>query len=648
MLDSSPDKVRAIVVGIDHYDQGGDWHLTGPSNDALRTVEWLLLNGVDQRHIALFLSPQSWTEHKLMVWLDKHRWQRQRHATSIQICSFIDGELATLKGESLLLHWGGHGAVDDKSFDQYLFTCDATSATPYCMSTDNLLEAAGDKRLAHLSKQLHIVDVCAIQYHMMTMPVNPCPRPLVTSSIRQAETEQCVMYSSSLGRGAADLGAGAFTQQLMEIVQKPKAPPPGLHQFIDAFHTLKGNWQTNGLHAQMPRIVMPGETRRQAYARERSDIVADLLGHLTARDIGLHRLRRFYLQSRPEMARNFGHELVEWLRDLADARPRTSDGYPSPLIEFAERVGRDLESEELKHWARGRCEQGLGQYRLLTAKLDAEAAQNNQLYATLFIEIAGMAATELHWFLSTEDEAEATTRKRVAVDQAQLCSSIAQHLPDIVANAVALTSHNYQLRIGFVVPAELFVCGLESLDISGPDEPPCMLNQRYPVVFHWYPRISNPATYQSKAWQQILAPVTQRIVAGDSAKLSWLEPCSNQADASRYVRASYELKQGAEAAVCLGIDHPHRDPQPANLHTIKQCLMHGVPCLFWLQRPQRSKDAAALRQRAELAFAQLAPKNAPMRLWEQQQRAGPQRLRPHAIVWDVEGFYPTTDLLEDQ
>ena len=112
----SPQRVYAVVVGIERYEAGDGWDLDGPAGSALRIIRWLRGHDVPARNITPLLSPlgtNRTTAIKAMSELEFEPGQLLP-ATVDQIRSVITEKLPQMDGDVLILFWSGHGVLDSR------------------------------------------------------------------------------------------------------------------------------------------------------------------------------------------------------------------------------------------------------------------------------------------------------------------------------------------------------------------------------------------------------------------------------------------------------------------------------------------------------------------------------------------------------
>jgi hypothetical protein len=518
---------------------------------------------------------------------------------------------------------------------------------------ETLVDSLSGHNFRHLKQQVFVFDACANQDRLSGGAVKPRAIELFDTGTHDSTIRQVVLFGASLGNRASNptehgRGRGLFSSLLFE--ELPRHGVPGMTQFMDAFNALKANPAHHRLHQQAPVMREPGQRGLprpigpHSPARQLSANGHALLDLIKARQ-AMHpgrvtqaRLRRLYLRVRPptDFRRPTG-EAASWLCDLEDMRPRL-DGHAPPLVEFAERLGRELEAPELQAWAQQQCQ--AGQYGTLHDVVNGEADVERTDTMTLFIEVATGDAQSFNWWLEGPDRRQ-IHRHSVAVDGGGLRSTLVRNLPDMLLQAEACSGIASDIRIGFIVPAGELLSGLESMVVQPADQDlaPAALNKQYTVLLHWGERQMPLNRRSANRWGRLVKVLEKRIGNGGGA-VAWLDD-GDPADTARYERAAGVLQAGAEQALSLGIEHAKGAHASIKLDTVRRCLKEGVPCLFWLQRPEPAADAHALRIRIADAFARQVPDKAPLLfLTEQRKATREQQLGVDSVVWDLPQYLP--------
>ncbi|MDP3799610.1 MAG: hypothetical protein Q8R06_21105 [Polaromonas sp.] len=660
MLETAPSSTLAIVVGIDHYEYGEDWQLAGPAADALRCVDWLTDRGVPPDKIALFLSQKSWTEDEDVVkWAATRQWAGPRKATRSALSDYVDKELPGADAQALFVFWGGHGVVDDFQSRNYLFTEDATDGRPYCVAVQDLMGALHGQRFENFVEQMLVVDACSNPFADTGEVSRPSPAAFARSPISY-NIKQFQIFSASEGKLAANVSerrSGRFTEALFGELKRHTSP--GWPDFQAAFDDTLTGVERLSLGLQQPFLVIdwPGRARRRS-GRPPSDSarVTSLLALIESTSAAPALLYRLYKRSVPDINRALGHTAIEqWLRDLDDSRPRDSN-MPSPLIEFAERLTRELRGTEPQHskdiidWVNDNTKAKRNARNAMRKMLDTEMLAKRPR-ATLFMEIDADPPSELRWWVHAPDPVHCSAVQSVAIDTS-LQSDIAARLRDITAEAEHTVGHHYDLMVGIIVPEKLLIGELESTKVQFEDGelagPPIALNRRYPVTLHWHKRArAKPDTTGRpfNAWRQALSTLEPRIAAGGGADVVWLESAAGEDDADPSVVAAMKLLSSQGTGICVGVGHAppgQGDKPPAD---IIGCLREGVPCFFWLAKAPKGVEAA--RKLLCDLFSQQKASEAPMSIGMLRKMAkGSDLLSSLRIVWDEPGHLPPAQAFE--
>lgn len=672
MLESKPARSVAIVVGVDHYGYGERWQLAGPGSDALKCVDWLLARGVKASHIALFLSKQSWEEDsEVTTWVAKTNWKKKRHATHDVIAHFVNKELVGIKAEALFIYWGGHGVVDDRLHRNYLYTADAEKDTPYCVCTQDLMTALQAPRFRHLAEQVAVIDACANPFADSGEEAQPTLAPFALPGVVDRDIKQCQLFAASEGRRAANVSerrTGLFSQAYFAAIQaadealKVHGDADALKRwpdFLAAFETTLDGVESLALGKQQPFLELdwPGRQRRRSGvppgASARVTTLLALVQHETDAPPAL--LYRLYLRSLAEPHRALERDagLERWLRDLDDLRPRDAS-QPLPLVEFAERLARELKAaaldghEKLSDWVNDQTRLQRTARTALRDALDAEAKARRPR-ATLFIEVDGQRRNRLHWWIHAPEPQHCSARVEVQAGDTP-GDDLAAQLCVITAKAEDKVGHRYTLAVGFIVPDTLLASRIESTAVAFEDdglkEDPVPINQRYPVTLHWDRRARARPEAGGKpvnAWRQAVDALSPRFKAGGGADVVWLDAAAG--GARPVAAAMARLLAAKGTGVCLGIGHPATAGE-GTPDDIIGCLREGVPCFFWLARPPQG-DAAARKALCN-AFAALKASEAPVEFFQQLVKTADEADPVSAVrlVWDEPGHLPSVQIFE--
>lgn len=642
-MTAPPDQVRAIVVGIHHYDYDSAWELRGPTDDALRMVDWLIGRGLTQDQIALFLSPASWQEKKVMQWVEKLTWTKPYSATQGGIKKFIDQELADLAGSALFFYWGGHGLVGSDSDQNYLLLADATKANTYFVNLQSLFITLKQEKFAHLTKQLCVIDACATPCDEIVSEIRLSEVNFTSGELEHNGIEQCYLFAASPGKQAQNDSSncwGIFSRHFYSKLPPPSAPA-AMDDFVSIFRDVRDKGE---LEVQRPCMIWLkgiGELEKSGYIPSISNAAARLLALIRQLQIEPRRCKRIYLRCLPNPTRTSPQDDLEnWIRDLADV-PWPKGDYPSPLVEFAFRVSVETGHVALEQWALQECKPE--QLAHLRNRLADEEGGQKILYTTLFLELDD-EGKHLRWWLWSEQRYLRTAPVIVHLTQQKLQESLKQVLPLVLREAYLRIAGGSDLRISLLLPFNQLPEGLENIELELELDGMSVtesLHQRYPLLLHWNRRAnsgSSPSTHAK--WKLTAEKLQRRIAQGSGTSIQWLDNTL----VNPHEAAKNQLISGLQQAICVGLDGV--TAQAAALaKSIQGCLQQGIPCFLWLQ--QKPADAAEARRELEHSLGAMPAADLPVELKRLIAEAKVSSALPAVrIVWDIPEYLPESNQLQ--
>ncbi|WAZ22254.1 caspase family protein [Streptomyces cinnabarinus] len=221
----TPERTRAILVGVESYADGPFHDLDGSAQDALGHARWLRENGVPAEHIRLCVSP-----------LDSRREQTAATARALGIPllgadhetvrRIIRDELPEWDADLLWLTWSGHGAITSGTSRHLLIHADARPYEEAALDTANLQNALlYNPRYQRIRHKVVSIDAC--RNHVETLdtfgesrigtgPPTPTAGRLL---LLHATQDGDISYGDERG--------GAFTRALLaELDAAEEAWPP--------------------------------------------------------------------------------------------------------------------------------------------------------------------------------------------------------------------------------------------------------------------------------------------------------------------------------------------------------------------------------------------------------------------------------------
>lgn len=200
--------IRAVVVGIDHYDEP-DWDRTGPVANAVAVARWLVGIGVAPADIHLFLSPEDRCRGEVPAGCTV------RDASDATIRNFLAEDLATgcPSGSQLFFYWSGHGASGEQG-QRLLFGADYRRTRPQnVFNVDGFFSRLRSSAYACYDEMIALLDVCGVRTEA---PV--APPPLLPAG-GPWQPRHLVYYATPEGAYAlADTGVGAFTYSALAVL----------------------------------------------------------------------------------------------------------------------------------------------------------------------------------------------------------------------------------------------------------------------------------------------------------------------------------------------------------------------------------------------------------------------------------------------
>jgi hypothetical protein len=212
-----PERIHALVVGVEQYRAGRLWDLPGPATDALRFRDWLLARGVPEENILLCLGPLPGPSAAVPHLPADYATVRD---LAVSRLSAVDGDL-------LWIWWGGHGVLD-KDESLRLLTADARTDDKRNLHLPSLLRRLAGDALPGFPRQILVVDACQVfeeeyDFH------DTLPTDLLPAGQRLQTHDQAVLLAASRGQRAANdpvRGTGLFSDCLLRVLEEfPDAAP---------------------------------------------------------------------------------------------------------------------------------------------------------------------------------------------------------------------------------------------------------------------------------------------------------------------------------------------------------------------------------------------------------------------------------------
>lgn len=211
--------VRAMVVGIDHYDYPG-WSLSGPVAAAMRVARWLLaLPGV-ALELHLFLSKGSILENELAAALEAGRLVFHEDTTHATIDTFTRTVLPrdVKAGAHLFVFWSGHGGTSRSAKDRVFMCSDFQEALEHrVFNASNFLQLARTAPFSAFASELLLADACGTYESLKVFQ---------KEEHHEGDTPQLAYFASPEGGYAnTEMAGGRFTDTALQVLGRAGAYP---------------------------------------------------------------------------------------------------------------------------------------------------------------------------------------------------------------------------------------------------------------------------------------------------------------------------------------------------------------------------------------------------------------------------------------
>ncbi|MFD4692200.1 caspase family protein [Streptomyces sp. NPDC058463] len=243
-----PERIVALVIGIEKYAAGADWNLPGPVRDALRFRDWLLARGVPDANILLHLAPLPGTEPEVRYRPADHDTLRRAFVTDIPARS----------GDALWVWWGGHGVLDT---DEHLrlYCADATVADRRNIDAESARGVLRSDAVTGFGRQMWMIDACRTFDERHHFP-HSLPSERLPTGQRVEAHEQILMFATGRGQRAANdpvRRLGVFSDIVLdELPADPLPDPEALFEAVrvrmNALRAAGGTDQLPGIHMIRP------------------------------------------------------------------------------------------------------------------------------------------------------------------------------------------------------------------------------------------------------------------------------------------------------------------------------------------------------------------------------------------------------------
>ncbi len=368
----APEKIYALVVGIEQYAMPECVPLPGAGKDAVRFTDWLSGRQVPAGNIQLFLSPVPENAEVRPKELDI----AVTPATRSNIYHAVFEVLPTIRGGLLFVFWGGHG-VAAPGGDRHLFYADATKEHRANLAFTRFLTALLSSQYK-FAQQICIVDSCATYIDDLrfdaTLPVD------AVSQGRPGERGgQYVLFAASDGQAAKHIVAeqtGALSREVLPLLEGDPAFPPDMEKLGNTVRTRFDELHQTGKVRQAPQVlrVVAWGAKDDTFVygtRQEREAVGPLVGKMYDRD---WQVQDFKARSAALRAKQPWAEVVLVYGEEYEAHPTLTER---------------LLATTIRGWAEGRWGEAEGTVRHVTVREWPTHPDLQQLRNRLLIQLVG-------------------------------------------------------------------------------------------------------------------------------------------------------------------------------------------------------------------------------------------------------------------
>lgn len=643
-----PEKVVAVIVGVEQYGLGENENLDGAARDALKFAQWLMARGVRREKMLLYLSP---LEANRQLYAGEFNLPPDAEATRDNVMHGLNERLnsdANLAGELLFLFWSGHG-IAESDLERHLLFANATPNNKAAVNLDKVLKMLrtgepknADKKRRLFPYQVGIVDACANYGDRIslasTADVSGEPSPHV---------KQFILYASSVGQSAKHddrLKAGLFSSEIQQRLDqhRPMAESrwPDFTELRDDlkqhFDRLKDenkfrftqtpayfqwNWPDGDNYSVGDfideRAIRSHQQAQAVYAEVRKpDYSTEAINEAYWRTI---RPRPYNAYAAQGLA-----EQVERLRTLGARNKQEL----APLLEFAIRLNPVFEVGELMALVKTELEKtGLPHQPLadLLKKIEAEKAALVPAAKTRHLVLdVGSKQVECWHYLDDR-----------CVDHYWLEENAS-------SREALISEHVRKIQSDERMPEKLFLeffiefqeKGGEAEDGHGFDQwdhQRSHLGCFHPVVVRWRDRTLSRRAVNQNLWRQKCSLIKDRESLQQPPEICWL-PDKKYPPPQRMRKLTE-----TEDYDCVGLAVAPDGNEPEARTILLDVLESGVPFAFWPRRPPE-KQAKFIREfKRDVTACCETTSKLPARLQQLRGEAAGKKHHTHShitLLWD--------------
>jgi formylglycine-generating enzyme required for sulfatase activity len=205
---------KALIIGIDDYDVGSEWHLEGCVRSALEFASCLCRKGIPPENVSLYLSPVEIKDAPNMEDLRN----RTKPATFTNITGAVD-ELKQKEGDVLYLFWAGHGVVEGvgSTYVRRLYVADSRESK---WSIDGTSLLACLRLLEKFPQQLIFMDTCATDSQYLDKANQYQGYDFGVTNPPKSGNDQYALFAAKEGEAAHYSELGYYSRELIAFLNE--------------------------------------------------------------------------------------------------------------------------------------------------------------------------------------------------------------------------------------------------------------------------------------------------------------------------------------------------------------------------------------------------------------------------------------------
>jgi hypothetical protein len=218
--------IQALVIGIDDYDMGEEWHLEGGMHSAMEFASCLYRNGIPPQNISLYLSSDEMKDTMSSANIDNDLTQKIKNILNRQGLATLENIESALKkasGDILYLFWAGHGVFDSESRRRKLYVQDS-NARKLTVDLDSLLDYLKGDPDEKFPEQFIFIDAYATDIKLVYKENQYIGYDFGVKSSPRSKKTQYVFLANKEGQAAHyyESKFGFYSKELIALLKEKK------------------------------------------------------------------------------------------------------------------------------------------------------------------------------------------------------------------------------------------------------------------------------------------------------------------------------------------------------------------------------------------------------------------------------------------